>query len=58
MFYRYLEEEGRDYKTLKTELESRGGSLYEDPDFPANARSLYYKGTASLDIVWRRPKVS
>ncbi|XP_064612946.1 calpain-9-like [Liolophura sinensis] len=56
MFYRYLEEEGRDYKTLRAELESRGGSLYEDPDFPANARSLYYKGTASLDIVWRRPK--
>ncbi|XP_046584747.1 calpain-A-like [Haliotis rubra] len=44
-----------DYKTLK-ERQLRIGGLYEDDDFPADARSLYYKGEGSPYVQWKRPK--
>ena len=44
------------YVTLKAQL-LKSGSLYEDPDFPATARSLKNSGVASSRIRWKRPKV-
>ncbi|KAI0220352.1 Calpain-B [Lamellibrachia satsuma] len=43
------------YETLKVQL-LKSGSLYEDPDFPATARSLKNSGVASSRIRWMRPK--
>lgn len=48
-----------DYRTIKTELVG-SGAYYADPDFPPEARSLYFNGRipASLGpVVWKRPKV-
>ncbi|KAK2182039.1 hypothetical protein NP493_369g02029 [Ridgeia piscesae] len=43
------------FEKLRAQL-LRTGSLYEDPDFPATARSLKNNGIASSRIRWKRPK--
>lgn len=45
-----------DFNSLRNRC-LQSGELYEDPDFPASERSLFFYGEAS-DIIWRRPSVS
>lgn len=49
----------QNYSKLR-KLHQTGGTLFEDPEFPANNSSLYIggKGGDGREIVWKRPKVS
>lgn len=45
------------YDELKAKL-LKEGRLFEDPDFPATDRSLYYSQRPPRQIQWLRPSVS
>ena len=45
---------GQNYSALRKECQ---GKLFEDPEFPPNARSLTYKNDANESIKWMRPGV-
>ncbi|XP_028904265.1 calpain-5 [Ornithorhynchus anatinus] len=47
--------EGQRYATLKRDC-LRKKVLFEDPQFPANDDSLYYKSSRMQGIKWKRPK--
>ena len=47
------------YEDLKRHAQE-SQTLFEDPEFPANDSSLFYKGNVGQlpgDVVWKRPKV-
>ena len=44
------------YSSIKSEFLKKG-ELFEDPEFPANSKSLFFSKVES-DVVWKRPKVS
>lgn len=45
----------QDFKEIRARCYSEG-RLFEDPEFPANDRSLYYKERLDRPITWLRPK--
>ncbi|KAH9642447.1 hypothetical protein HF086_007579 [Spodoptera exigua] len=45
----------QDFKEIRSRCYSEG-RLFEDPEFPANDRSLYYKERLDRPITWLRPK--
>ena len=46
----------QDYKAIKKEL---NGKLFEDPEFPANDKSLAFDDKdVPKGVVWKRPGVS
>ncbi|XP_053684463.1 calpain-B-like isoform X2 [Sabethes cyaneus] len=47
--------EAQDFYELRDRCR-RGGTLFEDPEFPANASSLSFSGDYRLNIRWLRPK--
>ena len=47
---------GQNYSALKADLKKLG-QLFEDPEFPAVHKSIYFNESASIDIEWKRPKV-
>lgn len=47
------------YEDLKRQAQE-SQTLFEDPEFPANDSSLFYKGNVGQlpgEVVWKRPKV-
>ena len=46
---------GQDYNSIKKECLKKG-QLFEDPEFPANNKSLFYS-KVDPGIDWMRPKV-
>ncbi|KAK2154376.1 hypothetical protein LSH36_269g00026 [Paralvinella palmiformis] len=44
-----------EYKKIKERL-LRNGQLFEDPEFPASAKSIKKSGDISKSIQWKRPK--
>lgn len=47
------------YEDLKSQAQA-SHILFEDPEFPANDSSLFYKGNVGQlpgQVVWKRPKV-
>lgn len=47
----------QDFKEIRSRCLS-DGRLFEDPEFPAVDRSLYYKESLDRPITWLRPGVS
>lgn len=46
-----------DYESIKRKC-LQAGTLFEDPDFPANSSSLYHQAPWSTPLIeWKRPKV-
>ncbi|XP_037365746.1 calpain-9-like [Talpa occidentalis] len=45
---------GQSFEQLRQEC-LRKGTLFEDPDFPANSSSLYYSKEPESPVVWKRP---
>lgn len=44
----------QDFYTLRDEC-LKAGSLFEDPEFPATDKSLFYTQQAESDYDWKRP---
>ncbi|XP_041364337.1 calpain-A-like [Gigantopelta aegis] len=44
-----------DFKALKEKI-LKSKSLYEDPHFPADSRSLYFRSESAPSIQWKRPR--
>ena len=44
------------YSKLKSQCEKEE-RLFEDPEFPANDKSIFFSHAPQKQIVWRRPKV-
>ena len=49
--------EGKTYQEIKAQC-LREGRLFEDPDFPAIDKSLFYSRTPPRPFEWKRPSVS
>jgi len=47
----------QDYSKLRRQHQG-SSTLFTDPTFPANARSLWKSGKNEKEIVWKRPSVS
>ncbi|KAK3570286.1 hypothetical protein QTP86_017201, partial [Hemibagrus guttatus] len=47
--------EGQEYAALKKQCQ-QNGSLFEDPLFPAEDRSLFFQGNRIGKVTWKRPK--
>jgi hypothetical protein len=43
------------YSSIKSDCLKRG-ELFEDPEFPANSKSLFFSRVEN-EIEWKRPKV-
>ena len=52
-----LKTPGVDYETLKADC-LRTGRLYEDPDFPAVNKSIFFSKPLRERVYWKRPLVS
>ena len=52
-----LSSSGSDFDSVRREC-LRRNILYEDPDFPANDRSLYFSRHPPYRFEWLRPGVS
>lgn len=52
----YKNFKNQDFKSLKSQCASNG-QLFEDPEFPASDKSLYYSKQPSFKAEWKRPKV-
>ena len=48
---------GKTYAEIKAECLSQG-RLFEDPDFPAVDKSIYYSRAPNRPFAWKRPTVS
>lgn len=44
------------YSKLKSQCEKEE-RLFQDPEFPANDKSIFFSRAPPEQIVWRRPKV-
>ncbi|XP_037366657.1 calpain-9 [Talpa occidentalis] len=51
---RIIHSSGQSFEQLRQEC-LRKGTLFEDPDFPANSSSLFYSETPQIPFVWKRP---
>ncbi|XP_066538035.1 calpain-5-like [Hoplias malabaricus] len=47
--------QGQNYHKLKRAC-LRRGALFQDPNFPTSARSLFYKRTPPAGLTWKRPR--
>lgn len=51
----YLNFKNQDFKSLKSQCVSNN-QLFEDPEFPAGDRALYFSKQPSFKAEWKRPK--
>ncbi|MBN3309318.1 CAN9 protein, partial [Amia calva] len=51
---RSTQSDGKSFEQLRRECLQRN-VLFEDPDFPATGKSLYYSQQVPVNIVWKRP---
>lgn len=47
---------GQDYAKLKKDCKAKG-TLFYDPEFPPEDKSLFYSSGKLTGVVWKRPKV-
>ncbi|XP_053567152.1 calpain-9 [Bombina bombina] len=52
---RCIHSSGKSYEELRRECLKKG-TLFEDPDFPANDASLFYSEKPNIPFEWKRPK--
>uniref|UniRef100_A0A3B3ZPI3 Calpain catalytic domain-containing protein n=1 Tax=Periophthalmus magnuspinnatus TaxID=409849 RepID=A0A3B3ZPI3_9GOBI len=48
--------DGKSFEDLRSECLQRG-VLFEDPDFPAEDKSLFFSENVPVNFEWKRPKV-
>ena len=52
----YKNFKNQDFKSIKSQC-AANNQLFEDPEFPANDRALYFSKQPSFKAEWKRPKV-
>lgn len=52
----YKNFKNQDFNSLKSQSVSNN-QLFEDPEFPAGDRALYFSKQPSFKAEWKRPKV-